>query len=861
MPPTFSSSGQEKLYGEVRRKLGGLGYSDNLLGEGYQFRDWFDPQVRPQSVPLAAFAHYPFSYHTACFFVLLTDSARGPDAILPYRALGAPYGIVIDGERAVCWSVGKTLAKTKQVFSAKLLEVSQHFDDHAEGWSGAELLRMKNIGVSSRPRQLDFFDIGLIPELEKHVRGKLESILKETLSSGISAYKKAFNVNPDAPELYRLAFSVLAAKVLHDRQVEEFRSLGPSDLVDILREAKAYYKPSGPLVEYRPTQQAIVDGLWNRVNFENLSINSLAYIWEHSFVSQADRAKHSIYGTPYDLARSLVGRLPDEAFNVPGRLIVEPCCGHGVLLVAALERMRDLLPPGMSSEEMHGKFVAALRGFDRDPFGVEVARLCLSLADFPNRNGWRIERENVFASNVFDASLRRAKVVLCNPPFGDIDPSERIPGETMARKPAELLRRVLQLLPKDDGLLGFVLPRKFTTGRSYKQLRAKLAARFSEIDIVALPDKAFEDSGVETETVLLVAKAPSGTNESTHVSFTDISDQVWREFRSHFEFPPSLEQDKSPSEAELSLEVASSENLAELWGYLSGSPRLSDTAQMVHCGVRWEPLAEIPKGQRKGRGYQELYRSRYSSSTPKPGYEPGVTLAEGMKAFAVPGWTYVSVRPEDQHESHTSTFQYPWSAPKVVVGAARGSRAKWRLKAAADYSGLVFSQRFIAVWPGPEWTANALSAVLNSPVASAYLATKESNRDNLQQTIEAIPMPRLGAEAVARLDELVREYGQAVAAAARGTRPRSILLEIDATVLGGYDLPPRLEWAVLEFFRGFSRPVDHEFGNYYPKGMKSYIPLRQFVSPTYQRATADDFVKRAPAIEDETISDILAELG
>jgi hypothetical protein len=861
MALVFTSANQEHLFKEVRQVLIGLGYSDDRLCEGYRFRDWFDPDLTPRSVPLAAFAQYPFSYHTACFAVLLSDEPLKPDSILPYRALGAPYAIEVTHDKIANWAIGKSSSTTRQLFSGGPAELIREFKGRAGSWSAPELLRLKNISTSPTPRQLDLFDFGLIPELEKHVRTKLDAILKETLSSGIRIYSSRFGRLPDAPELYRLVFSLLAAKVLHDRDIEVFRDLSASDLDIILSESKAYYKPGGPLLDYRPTQQEILNGLWSLVSFENLSIDVLAYIWEHSLITESDRAEYSIYGTPYEVARNLIGRLPDEAFTTEGRLIVEPGCGHGVFLVAALQRLGDLLQPGMPSEQRHQRFVGALRGFDRDPFGVEVTRLCLSLADFPNRNGWKIYEENVFKSNIFDASIAQAKTVLCNPPFGNTRPGERPDRKALALRPAELLRLVLAKLP-DDGLLGFVLPRKFTDGRGYKVIRRQLAERFADIEVVALPDKVFEDSGVEVETVLLACKSPADGHTSVQVAFTDASNVVWRDFRSHLDFPPQQIQLKSISDVQQSLEVMPASNLPELWAYLSSHKRIGDIAERPRRGVEWKSLAEVPKGKRKGREYRSKYRARYSSCEPKLGYEPGVMGAAGMKSFLVPTPRYVSVKPEDQHESHKATFLYPWDKPKVVVGAARGSRSRWRLKAAPDYLGRVFSQRFIAVWPLQPWSANSLAAVLNGPIASAFVSARESNRDNLRGTIEAIPIPTLDREQISLLDKLVSQYINTLTE----MFPRDdelaihLLLRIDAEVLRGYDLPPSIEHSALNSFRSSGpRPVDHPFGDYYPPDFESYIPLIEFISEEYRGSTVESFVRDAPPISDPTLLDLLSD--
>ena len=103
----------------------------------------------------------------------------------------------------------------------------------------------------------------------------------------------------------------------------------------------------------------------------------------------------SIHSTPHSIARYIVHHLPFETINVKQRQVVEPFAGHGIFLVAALQRLRDLLPGDMDATERHRYFVRMLQGFELDAFALEVAALCLMLADFPNPNGWQLYQENV----------------------------------------------------------------------------------------------------------------------------------------------------------------------------------------------------------------------------------------------------------------------------------------------------------------------------------------------------------------------------------------------------------------------------------------------------------------------------------
>jgi hypothetical protein len=860
MTAAFASPMQEHLYLQVVQGLRDTGYTGDLLQEDYPYRDWFDEAAPRLRVSIAAFARTPPSYSTACFAAFLNGNRAPESEVLSrLRALGAPFAFEIGDEYVSQWSIGRDPSKTKRIFTVGPDELESEFAKNTEAWSGAEILRLKNIGFKRGYRQLDFIDIGLIPALEEHVRTKLDIILKDSLASGVNAYRHHFGRQPDAAELFRLTFSLLAAKVLHDRGVGVFPGLSPANLSTLLREVEDYYPSSGPVLDFGPSQRAIADALWGRISFENLTIEVLAYIWEHSFVTPSDRQEHGIYGTPYELARHLVYSLLDDQFALDRRPIVEPCCGHGIFLVAALQRLRELLPADMLPEHRHAYFAETLRGFDRDPFAIEVARLCLSLADFPNRNGWDIKREDVFKSNVFESAIRQSKVVFCNPPFRDFTPTERsnYPDRTFTPRPAELLHRVLKDLPS-DGILGFVLPRKFTDGREYKSVRRQIAQRFDDVEIVAMPDDVFQRS--EVETTLLICKHPSVRSDRTSVSFVDISDQSWSRFGFDYIYPAPEVQVKAIEEAAASFEVFAPEKLGEAWVRLDAHKKVSDVAE-VHRGVEWKPLPGVPPGSRKGSEYKSRYRATYTSSVQRPGFVPGVASSKGMLAFIKPAQLYLSSREEDR--LHPVTFEHRWNDSKVIVGAARGSRGRWRIKAAADHSGLLLSQRFVVLWPNNRWTANSLAAVLNGPVACAYVATRETTRDVRVSTIQNVPIPRLSDGEISTLDGYVREYTGAVSATSRVVETSELsrlLLRIDAIVLKGYNLSPRIERSVLDYFHGSNRPVGHRFDGYFPPSFGPRIPLWMYLAHDFSKVNARYFIENIPSIDDPDLSDALSEV-
>lgn len=313
---------------------------------------------------------------------------------------------------------------------------------------------------------------------------------------------------------------------------------------------------------------------------------------------------------------------------------------------------------------------------------------------------------------------------------------------------------------------------------------------------------------------------------------------------------------KTSREAAESLTVIA---LRAIWERLAGSPRLGDVAE-IHRGVEWQPPFDPNK---------------YLSDTEKPGFVRGLHSASGSLCFQVPPSEYLSVKPEDRRRN---AFDLPWQQPKVALNANRVSRGPWTIAAFADDTGLVCSQNFHAVWSKDQrWTTKGLAAVLNAPVACAFVALRESKLHIRKRTLLRVPLPRLSAADIEALDGAVDHYRHIVDSffnadawfqegparhipSSAAEEAKHALLRIDALVLKGYNLPPRLERQLLDFFRGSDRPVPFAFNEYFPEFFSATIPLWLYISPEYQQCTVDYFLSHVPEITDPALIEALQEV-
>ena len=854
----FSTDRHERLFQEVLHQLEALGYRGQLLARSYEFPDWFIENSPIRIAPAVAFGRTPQSYDSACFAVLLSNGKSGVELVTDYRALGAPVAFEVREDSVVYWKVGRDVAQMREELRIPPDALVRVFQEHELQWASKEVLRIKNIRFEAGPQQLEF-DLGLIPALERHIQRKLDTLLKAVLAEAEAVYKRNTSREANAKDLFRLVFRFLAAKVLHDRGHAPFGSLSDfSNADDVLRMVGKYYGEQNlPLSDDFNTRCVVATGLWSLVDFRNLSVEVLAYIYENTLVDKQSRKELGTHSTPHNIARYIVHHLPFEKINQDEPLILEPFSGHAIFLVASLQRLRDLLPNDMDEKERHDYFVKRLRGYEIDAFAIEVSRLCLMLADFPNHNGWQLHSGDVFLSKIFSQDLRKAGIVLCNPPFEDFPLKGRDRYRLKSvHKPAELIHRVLAGLPA-SAMLGFVLPRTFLDGNSYRVVRELLVKRFDEIETVGLPDKVFHKS--QQTSALLIAKTPRRLDRPVvSVAYTHVDDKDRDRFLSEYNFTRRDSEIKNLAAAQDSLKVVA---LREIWSRLERFPKLGALAT-IHRGIEWK---------------QPFVEERYISSAPKSGFEQAFHKVEGIQCFRSPVRTFLCTKKEFRRGN---AWELPWTRAKVLFNASRISRGQWCLAAFEDQTGLIASQNFHALWPDNHWTAKTFAALLNGPVANAFVAVRDSDQQRSRiKTVKDIPTPDLSPKDVEAIDGLVDKYVEFIRSVlpiqsnppmplwTKGEplylqRAKTVLLEIDAIILRSYGLPPRMERQLLNFFNDARtpRPLPFAFMNYFPESFVPTIPLWMYVSQDYENCSAGFFIRHAPIVDDSVVVEALKEV-
>lgn len=794
-----------------------LGYRGPLLERHYSFPDWFAGQ-QERTLLAAAFGQTPVSYESACIAVAQADGLRELALVNAFRAFGAPILLEIDGDEVREWAVSRLADNHTLIGRYSVANIPDVMASRAQDWTPASLLRAKNIGTFRWVEQLGLF-AGLIPELETQIQDKLDPLLRETLSRTRSAYIESAGKTPNAKDLFTLVFWTLTAKVFHDRHVPTFANLQPNP--DTLLDAVAgQYKTSTPRLLNRAARETAARNVWRDLDFRNLSVDVLAHIWARTLVDRHTRKRLGIHRTPRTIVRYIVDRVPFPQTDDEKRIVFEPCSGSAAFLIGALNVLRPKLPLA-SPRERHEYFIKHLAGIEFDAFGVEVSKLALTLADFPNPNGWEIANADVFVPGSMTEFLRRSSVVLCNPPFERLTIKDRQQYHaTAARKPAELLNRVLDDL-HPTGVIGFVLPSIAVDGREYAQTRKRLTERFESVELTILPDKAFDESEVEVSILIATDPIP---HTSTRVAFRRVNAADWDGFQREHIVSSDYAVTFAPDEAAEGLAVP---ELAEVWTYLADHQTLGEVAE-IHRGIEWKT--------RRTAGLH--FRDK-----PAQGYARGLAPGTKFQAFQVPIMQHLNVQPDEQR---VNAWKLPWSKPKAIVNKARRSRGHWRMAAFADRDGVICYQTFAGVWSrSDKYDAVILAAILNSPVANAFVATREGTRDITLEVLRLIPVPVFSPVQAETVRALIERYERAInhLSLVAPEDLETLLKRIDAAVLDGYRLPPRLERMVLDYFTAGGRSVGHDFGSYFPGTFDIYVPLSKYLDPAFSRATVGELLK------------------
>ncbi|MBI2298346.1 MAG: hypothetical protein HYU66_05235, partial [Armatimonadetes bacterium] len=741
-----------------------LGYLRSLVRDDWEFTPDGPGGTAVETVPLVAFGQAPCDYRSALIAVVAGDSMSGAAEPSRYWRVGATQILVIEGDQVHRFNVLRRPGDVQRVESFAFDRLRHVFCQRQEEWSPTRLFEAKH-GI----RQLDFVDLGFLEALSHEAQSKLLDLVHDAHRdvAGESAADSAVT-----QEVNALVLAMVAGKVLRDRRED-----GPwqtDDGVGVWNGLRARFRlPETTLSEDR------IRLAWNRVtatfHMHNVAIEDLRLVYEDAFVGPEQRRELGIHATRAELADQVVKRLPIETIPEDRRHCFEPFCGNAPFLCSAARELRRLLSPSWNANQIHDYLVQRLVGQDAEPFACLVGRLSLILADNLHGDGWQIEVGDALRGQRFAELAECAEVILCNPPFevtADAD-------DLLRRQVSIALRRILDVAPS---MIGMVVPFSLLEGRNDGGLRRRLGERYGTIDVIGLSDRHFRMSSTEVGLVLCYERKDD--DRPTMVRGADLR---YREPHgtalSELRFGPPVQ---------MSL-ATTGEPLA---------PALLAWATR-QTGKVLDDIGRIDTGT-------EVTGSKHvlDSGTGLTFYP----VARGSVPYRAPNAIHVPLTEDDARRGAGLMREMTESGREfVVVNRNALSRQGWRLAAWVLSERAVVSNDFYAIAARDGVPTAFLAAVLNGPVANAYVIDGSNKRHNKKHLLRDVPVPD---NTLLDMDWLVARVTNLQVCmedpSGSGVSEAYIAAEaarIDAAVLDAYPFDEDQKLALVSRFDGFDHPL------------------------------------------------------
>ena len=822
-------------------------YDETLLELDYNFGS--------RRAPVAAFADTPHDARSVCIAVV--DAAKNPQAaVAETRSLGAPVVFACLGNTVEWWK--QTTSTPMFVERIDGSHVHGFFDQHRKDFSPATIFEGKTRRRLPGQAQLTFVDAGLMPFVERADGEGLSRCVETAFRAIESVLHRKLQNESDAQDAIKATFWLLAAKALRDKKVDNFRNVDLTDIADVFdRVGKHYGVPKGVPPAGKAWHDATAlaaQRIGAFENLRNLSTESLAHVYENALVTQEVRKANGTHSTPGPLVDYIVWQLWPwiDALPVGSRHVFEPACGHAAFLLGALRVLRQWsdIDDGRARHEYLKKH---LHGVECDPFAIEVARLSLTLADIPHGNTWHLKHGDMFLGTALEEGAKKCGVLLANPPYERFTKKER---DDYARagvrigantKACEMLRRTIPHLT-EGACFGVVVPRGLLHSHEGTALRRTILSGFELSEIDVFEDKLFAKA--DHEAAVLMGRRKTRSPVSGEFRFRRVRNPGIEDFRDRFAFTSEERVEVARFETSPTTDLRVPECDA-VWRFLSDYPRLSDLAQAGQ-GFSF-------RGQDRPKGAETL------SEVQKPGYRPCFVTSHGdPPIFGTPKRQWMSPSPKVIQAARRGLNSQPG---QTIVNHARVSRNQWSMKAWLDQEGIAVKGNFLVVRSRTSEVPGILIwALLNSPVANAYVYCLATKRHIIGSDLLKLPIPRGSGDWKGAIVSAAQAYLTTAIDTGGFFRPdpspeavKAKLLSIDAAVLKAYDLPPRLERQLLDLFTGVPRKgVGCRFTGYYPPGFSSYLPLHLILSERFQRAAADVTSDRFKAGQSEYVREALA---
>jgi hypothetical protein len=785
------------LVTEATQFLQAAGYAASDVVAPYRFT-WrtADGGLSNGEADVVAFSGHPHTLETACLSVV---GAPSDEAARPHLSqlsyLSSPVALVGTPTSVSMWGL-------RRGESPELVERvdRERWTDRFRGRLG-QLGPERLVAAKTGAVQLSFVDPELGEWALRTTSDSLVRLLEKLLEGALHKSHRASRGDPHTRQqaVMRCVFQLFACRVLEDTGVIP---TAPSLRLALQSAHEVFSDNIDPRVIQSPyiseeTVDFVTNELRQRFAFASLTTDMLGHAYENALITPSFRKQQGIYYTPASVTRYVLNRLPIESIERENRFAVDPACGSGSFLLAAFHRLGAALPATWTPAQRHQYLRARISGFDTDDFAREIAVLSLLLVDLRNKNGWKIRLGDATELDTRAMGGRRPTIVVTNPPF-----AEQKSAGVRRELAAEILLRIIKVLAP-GGLLGVVLPQSLLESRAGTEARASLLRDCELLEIATLPAGVFVS---RTDTAVVLARKPldQSSARSSVVTVNEVTARELGRFQQLGLFTRTYSADVESWRAEPESRFTLSP-LAELWQRLESlSPPLKDVA-IVRTGLQVKATDTASVSDRRRQGDVEFVDN-------PDVLRPFALLTKGGKPNR-----WLRYGPHLHRPRARDIFE----APKVLVNANRNPGSAWRLIAALAPEDLYYSLNFHGIRSKVDHVPlELIAAVLNSPVANAWLHGRSRKRWIVVPTLELLPFPVPGVASVESIVKRARLLEQAKLAISKSDRLGlfdaddqhaadvvRLTSEIDEAIYDAYGMTKSERRSVEKLMSGDKRPL------------------------------------------------------
>src|SRR5260370_3748902 len=339
------------------------------------------------TIPVAAFAGRPFDSWSACIAAVnLKGNSKTSAAMV--GTLGVSTVFVCGPQGVEWWAMGPdgpTISKP-----IKWSDVGNVFRDHRDELAPSRIYDAKLRRSSGQASQPWFFDLGLMPAIERN-RGQT---LLRLVANAIAAWHKQLGGKLETrqaqEDAYRMAFWLLAAKVLHDKSVDNFIRIDLQNVDDVFDRIGKHHDETNRFPPFGKEGRGAIDEVAATFagcgSLADVSSESIAYVYENALIDKTAGGKQGkqgekpyyirkelgIHSTPSVLIQHILSQILSmiEEIKPEDRNVFEPACGHAPFLTAAMRWLRDWKQDGQPAAT-HEYLRSHLHGLEADSFAIE----------------------------------------------------------------------------------------------------------------------------------------------------------------------------------------------------------------------------------------------------------------------------------------------------------------------------------------------------------------------------------------------------------------------------------------------------------------------------------------------------------